>query len=84
MIYKVSIEFCMQCNYAPKAASLAEKMLTYFREHDGTVENVLLIPSSGGAFEVTVNGDQIYSKLEKGKFPEPQSIIEEMESMERQ
>lgn len=45
------------------------------------VENVLLNPSSGGVFEVTVNGEQIYSKLATGKFPDRQEIIEKMESM---
>ncbi len=28
------------------------------------IENILLIPSKGGAFEVTVGGDLLYSKLQ--------------------
>jgi selenoprotein W-related protein len=35
-----------------------------------------LIPSSGGAFEVTVNGEKIYSKLETGVFPDTDEMIE--------
>ncbi len=35
-----------------------------------------LIPSSGGAFEVTVNGEKIYSKLDTGIFPDTEEIIE--------
>ncbi|MRH41779.1 SelT/SelW/SelH family protein [Aquibacillus halophilus] len=39
-----------------------------------------LIPSSGGAFEITVNSKKIYSKLETGKYPEVTQIIEKMEN----
>jgi selenoprotein W-related protein len=35
-----------------------------------------LIPISGGAFEVTVNGEKIYSKLDTGVFPDTEEIIE--------
>jgi selenoprotein W-related protein len=35
-----------------------------------------MIPSSGGAFEVTVNGEKIYSKLETGVFPDTEEMIE--------
>lgn len=34
-----------------------------------------LIPSSGGAFEVTVNDKKIYSKLDIGKFPDTEALI---------
>lgn len=39
-----------------------------------------LIPSSGGVFEVTVNGEKIYSKDETGLFPKSAQIIEKMEA----
>ena len=35
-----------------------------------------LIPAGGGAFEVSINGDLIYSKLKTGKFPEEQAILD--------
>lgn len=74
--FKVSVEFCMQWNYAPKAASFAEELFSHFRH---TITNLELIPSSGGAFEVIVNGEKIYSKLEVGKFPDVQEIISKLE-----
>jgi selenoprotein W-related protein len=40
---------------------------------------VELIPSSGGAFEVTVNGEKLYSKLDTGVFPKSKNIIEQMQ-----
>jgi len=40
-----------------------------------------LIPSSGGCFELTVEGNLIYSKLSEGKFPEEKKLIEKLEVM---
>jgi selenoprotein W-related protein len=37
-----------------------------------------LIPSSGGVFEVTVDGQKIYSKKATGEFPEPDAIVQEV------
>ena len=34
-----------------------------------------MIPGSGGAFEVSVNGVKLYSKLETGEFPDPAAIL---------
>ena len=33
-----------------------------------------LVPSGGGAFEVTVDGKKVFSKLELGRFPAYQEI----------
>ncbi|MBP2242297.1 selenoprotein W-related protein [Cytobacillus eiseniae] len=73
--YEVKIEFCMQCNYAPKAASFAEELFTHFRSNITKME---LIPGSGGEFEVIVNGEKVYSKGEIGLFPKAKDIIEKM------
>jgi len=34
-----------------------------------------LVPSSGGVFEISVNGQKIYSKLQTGEFPDPNAIL---------
>ncbi|WFT77074.1 Rdx family protein [Halobacillus naozhouensis] len=41
--------------------------------------SIELIPSSGGAFEITVNGKKIHSKLETKEYPEVNQMIEVME-----
>lgn len=78
MSYKIEITLCQQWNFAPKAASLAEELYGHFRAR---VENINLVTSSGGAFEVSVNGQQIYSKLETGQFPTHEEIINKMEQL---
>jgi selenoprotein W-related protein len=50
---------------------LTEKLLK-LKQH---ISSLKLVPSGGGAFEVSVNGQKIYSKLQTGQFPEPDAII---------
>jgi selenoprotein W-related protein len=45
---------------------MAEELFEEF----GQAFEVLLIPSKGGVFEVTVDGDLIYSKLETSRHAE--------------
>ena len=40
------------------------------------LEDVNLIPSSGGAFEVSLDGDLIYSKFKTGRFPEEKEVTD--------
>ena len=66
----VSIEYCVEWNYKPNAAGLAAELKKAFG-----IESEL-IQSGGGAFEVRMNDDLIFSKKSKGKFPEHQEIID--------
>ncbi len=42
------------------------------------VGELALVPSSGGAFEVSVDGEQIYSKLQTGRFPSESAVISDI------
>lgn len=35
-----------------------------------------LIPSGGGCFELSVNGELLYSKLKTGQFPDEKMMLE--------
>jgi selenoprotein W-related protein len=52
--------------------SLTEELLKHY-EH--LVEEIKLIPSEGGRFEVTVNGQLLYSKLALHRHAEPGEIL---------
>ena len=39
-----------------------------------------LVPSGGGAFEISVNGKKIYSKLETGEFPDFDAILKSVKA----
>jgi selenoprotein W-related protein len=45
-------------------------------KYEDKLEVVDLVPSSGGAFEVSIDGDLIYSKLKTGRFPEEKEITD--------
>jgi selenoprotein W-related protein len=58
--------------------SFTDEILDHFR---GNVKEVNLLTSKGGVFEVTVNGELIYSKKETGSFPDTQEVIQKIEEM---
>jgi selenoprotein W-related protein len=51
---------------------LAGELLKQF---DHMIEDLSLIPSDGGRFEVTVNGKLVYSKLETKRHVQPGEIV---------
>jgi len=52
--------------------SLAEELLKHY-EH--LVESLALVPSDGGKFEVTVNGQLLYSKITTHRHAEPGEVL---------
>jgi selenoprotein W-related protein len=52
--------------------SLAEELL---KDYEHVIESVTLIPSDGGRFEVSVNGQTIYSKMETKRHAEAGEIV---------
>jgi selenoprotein W-related protein len=40
-----------------------------------------LIPSSGGVFEVVVNGQKVYSKTATGEFPDQDALVREIRNL---
>jgi selenoprotein W-related protein len=52
---------------------LTDKLLTTFKQR---IKGLQLIPASGGCFELTANGELLYSKLLTGEFPDEQKILD--------
>ena len=61
----------------PRAVSLADKLLAKYKNGIG---EVAVVPSHGGAFEVSVGGEIVYSKLETGRFPGERALVREIGS----
>jgi len=66
---KISIKYCAQWNYRPRASRLGDELK---RELNADVE---LVAGSGGVFDITANGRQIFSKGKSRRFPDPDEII---------
>lgn len=54
---------------------MADELVTRFAP---LLAGVTLIPSSGGIFEVRVDGQVVFSKDEAGRFPEKGEVIAAM------
>ena len=52
--------------------SLTEELL---KNYEHVVESITLFPSEGGVFEVTVNGQLLFSKRELHRHAEPGEVL---------
>jgi selenoprotein W-related protein len=46
---------------------LTSKLLTQYKQQ---IRDLKLVPAGGGCFELSVNGELVYSKLKTGSFPD--------------
>ena len=54
---------------------MAEKILS---THKRKISGLELEPSDGGCFELTVDGNLVYSKLATGEFPDEASLVAQL------
>jgi len=68
----IEIRYCTGCRWGLRAAWLAQELLGTFEDELGTVS---LIPdSTGGVFDVQLDGAMVWSRAEQKRFPEPKEI----------
>jgi selenoprotein W-related protein len=46
------------------------------KDFEAEIESITLLPSQGGRYEISVNGQLIYSKLQTGRHAAPGEVIE--------
>ena len=64
---RVEIEYCCQCRWLLRAAWMAQELLTTF---ESEIASATLKPGTGGVFDVRVDDAVIWSRSERGRFPE--------------
>ena len=64
---RIEIHYCTQCRWLMRAAWIAQELLTTFEAEIG---QLVLVPRTGGIFEVRTDGDVLWSRKERGRFPE--------------
>jgi selenoprotein W-related protein len=64
---RVEIVYCTRCRFLPRAAWLAQELLTTFAEELG---EVALVPGDGGVFQVFAGGERLWCRKEESGFPE--------------
>ncbi|MFQ5580537.1 MAG: SelT/SelW/SelH family protein [Nitrospiria bacterium] len=68
---RVEIAYCTQCRWLLRAAWVAQELLTTFETELG---EVALCPASGGIFVIRVDGEILWSRKDRGRFPESKEI----------
>jgi len=63
----VEIKYCTRCGWLARSAWMAQELLGTFGE---ALDGVLLVPSSGGVFEVRAGETLVWSLKRMGRFPE--------------
>ena len=54
---------------------MADHLVRQFKQN---IDELTLLPSDGGRFEIKVNDEMIYSKLSTGQFPDNLTIEQEV------
>ena len=64
---RIEIEYCTQCRWLLRAGWMAQELLSTFETELG---GVMLIPGTGGVFEVRVEGETVWSRKAESRFPD--------------
>ena len=68
----IEITFCRLCGWGLRAGWMAQELLGTFAEEVGSV--MLTPDATGGVFEVRLDGQMIWSRKERGRFPESKEL----------
>lgn len=68
---RIKIVYCTQCRWLPRACWMAQELLTTFEQE---LDEVALAPGTGGTFDIFLNGELIFSRAEKERFPESKEL----------
>ncbi|XCF06431.1 SelT/SelW/SelH family protein [Tamlana crocina] len=64
---QVKIIYCTQCKWLLRSTWMAQELLTTFSED---IDELTLVPGTGGIFEIYANDVKIWSRKEMKDFPE--------------
>ena len=64
---RVEITYCAKCRFLPRAAWMAQELLTTFADE---LREIALVPGDGGVFQVRVAGELVACRARDGGFPE--------------
>ena len=68
---RIEIHYCTQCRFILRASWIAQELLMTFGDSLG---ELALVPATGGVFTVVLDGDEIFSRKEQGRFPESKEL----------
>lgn len=67
---RITISYCVQCNWLLRAAWMAQELLSTFGQDLG---EVVLKPATGGLFQIACDGEVIWDRKTQG-FPDAKTL----------
>ena len=74
MLYNIELVYCAAWNYTDRAVGTIKEILAD-KDLEIKIESFNLVPSDGGRFEFSVNGDLIFSKKQLSRHAEEGEVI---------
>ncbi len=68
---RIAITYCTQCHWLLRAAWMAQELLSTFGED---LAEVALLPSTGGAFQITCDEALLWERKRDGGFPDVKTL----------
>lgn len=68
---RISIAYCTQCNWLLRSAWMAQELLSTFGVELG---EVVLVPGTGGIFEIRYDEQLIWERKRDGGFPDSREL----------
>ena len=68
---KITIHYCVLCQWLLRSAWLAQELLSTFGQDLGEVS---LAPASKGVFQIYYNNELIWCRVKEGGFPEAKEL----------
>jgi selenoprotein W-related protein len=69
----ITIEYCVECLYLPRAIDLAQSLLQNYGDQ---IESLTLVPGHEGVFDVTLNEQKIF--VMEGVLPKPDKLVKQI------
>jgi selenoprotein W-related protein len=73
--HSIEIEYCVPCDFRPQVIELTREIVDGWSHR---LSEIRLIPSSGGRFEVSLDGELIFSKATLDRHAEPNEIANQL------
>jgi len=70
--FDISIEYCVPCDFSDYALKETKTLIKNFQND---MNRLMLITGNKGIFDVRVNGELIFSKKVKKRYPQPGEIV---------
>jgi selenoprotein W-related protein len=68
---RVAITYCRQCNWLLRAGWMAQELLSTFGDD---LAEVALLPATGGAFQIEIDGELAWERKRDGGFPDVRAL----------